>query len=151
MKGTITRRGKASWRLKFDTGRGVDGKRAIRYITVRGKRQDAERELTKHIHAFHSGTDVEPAKITVAEYLRSWLDGAVLSPKTLERYRQLAEQQIIPHLGGNRASETAPGPHSEPAYDAAYQWWQRRQAFGRPNCGPCTSRHSSRPCAGIGC
>jgi len=32
--------------------------------------------------------------------LRGWLgDSNGLSPKTLERYRQLAEQQIIPHLG----------------------------------------------------
>jgi integrase len=32
--------------------------------------------------------------------LRNWLDGAThLTPKTLERYRELAEQQIIPHLG----------------------------------------------------
>jgi integrase len=36
----------------------------------------------------------------VAEYLRSWLRSAhEQSPKTLERYGELAERQIIPHLG----------------------------------------------------
>jgi integrase len=38
--------------------------------------------------------------VTVAEYLRAWLDGPHdLAGKTVERYRQLAERQIIPHLG----------------------------------------------------
>jgi integrase len=43
----------------------------------------------------------EPSKATVAEYLREWLNGSHgLAPKTAERYRELAELQIIPHLGG---------------------------------------------------
>jgi len=43
---------------------------------------------------------VAPSKITLAEYIRGWLDSPDgLSPKTLERYRQLAERQIIPQLG----------------------------------------------------
>lgn len=47
-----------------------------------------------------AGTSVEPSTMTAAEYLRGWLDtDSSLSPKTVERYRQLAEQQIIPHLG----------------------------------------------------
>ena len=99
MKGTITRRGKCSWRLKFDVGRDASGKRQIRYQTVRGKRQDAEKELTKQLSAFHDGMLVDPSKKTVAEYLRAWLDVANVTPKTLERYQQLVEQQIIPHLG----------------------------------------------------
>ena len=45
MRGSITRRGKNSWRLKFDVGVDSAGKRQIRYVTVKGKRQDAQREL----------------------------------------------------------------------------------------------------------
>jgi hypothetical protein len=46
MRGNITRRGKSSWRLKFDEGTDrVSGKRRTRYVTVRGKRQDAEPEF----------------------------------------------------------------------------------------------------------
>jgi integrase len=99
MKGTITRRGKGSWRLKFDIGRDANGNRQIRYQTVRGKRQDAEKELTRQLNALHDGVLVDPSKITVAEHLRTWLDAANVTPKTLERYCQLAERQIIPHLG----------------------------------------------------
>jgi integrase len=101
MRGNITRRGRSSWRLKFDSGTdAVTGKRQTRYVTVRGKRRDAEQELARLLNEAHKGTLIEPCKVTVAEYIRAWLDGAHgLSPKTAERYRQLAEQQIIPHLG----------------------------------------------------
>jgi integrase len=38
--------------------------------------------------------------MTVKECIATWLDRAHgLAPKTVERYRQLAEQQIYPHLG----------------------------------------------------
>ena len=46
MRGNITRRGASSWRIKFDVG-GQDGKRVTRYVTVRGTRQDAQKELTR--------------------------------------------------------------------------------------------------------
>jgi integrase len=51
--------------------------------------------------AVDTGTDTKPAKTTVRELLLDmWLDGVHgLAPKTAERYRQLADQQIIPHLG----------------------------------------------------
>ncbi len=76
MRGNITRRGKSSWRLKFDDGSDpVSGKRRTRYVTVRGKRQDAERELVRLLSEAHNGTLIEPSKVTVAEYMRAWLSG----------------------------------------------------------------------------
>jgi integrase len=100
-RGNITRRGKNSWRIKFDVGTNASGKRLTRYVTVKGKRQDAQRELTKRLGALDAGTLPEPSRTTIAEHVRGWLDGGHgLSPKTAERYRELAEQQIIPHLGG---------------------------------------------------
>jgi integrase len=45
----------------------------------------------------------------IAEGLRSWFDGTHgLAPNTLERYRELAEQQIIPHLGNIVAQRLRP-------------------------------------------
>jgi hypothetical protein len=102
MTGNITRRGKSSWRLKFEAAERdpVTGKRRTRFVTVRGTKKDAQRELIRLLGEVENGTAVDPSKVTLAEYLRGWLDtDPDLSPKTLERYRQLAEQQIIPHLG----------------------------------------------------
>jgi integrase len=43
---------------------------------------------------------VAPARLILADYLRDWLGADPgISPKTRERYRQLTERQIIPHLG----------------------------------------------------
>jgi integrase len=97
-RGSIRRRGKASWELKFDV-RSEDGGRRTKYVNVKGKRSDAERELIRLLSAIDTGTLVEPSKLTVAGHLRAWLDAADVQPKTLERYRALAEQQITPHLG----------------------------------------------------
>lgn len=100
-RGNITRRGKNSWRLKFEAEADPSGIRRTRYVTVRGRRQDAERELTGLLAQADAGTLVEPRKTTIAQYVRSWLDGVNdLTPKTLERYRELTEHQIVPTLGG---------------------------------------------------
>jgi integrase len=79
-------------------------------VTIKGTRQDAQKELTRLLAQRDTGTLLEPSKFTVEEYLRAWLDAPVVigkvgkerrevSPKTVERYRQLADQQIYPLLG----------------------------------------------------
>jgi integrase len=111
MTGNITRRGETSWRLKFEAGERDPrtGRRATRFVTVRGTKKDAQRELTRLLAEVDSGTAVDPSTVKLAEYLRQWLDvGEGLSPKTLERYRQLAEQQILPHLGATRLQKLRP-------------------------------------------
>jgi hypothetical protein len=51
----------------------------------------------------------EPSKTTVAEYVRKWFDGSHgLSAKTVERYRELAELQIIPCLGAKVMQQLKP-------------------------------------------
>jgi hypothetical protein len=49
MRGNITKRGKNSWRIKFDLESDADGNRQTRYVTVKGTRKDAERELNRLI------------------------------------------------------------------------------------------------------
>ena len=102
MTGTITRRGKKSWRIKYDLPRDDNGERRIAYVTVKGTRKDAEKELRAKLSAIDAGTHVDPSKITVARYLDDWLDNAApksVKPKALERYRGLVRLQIKPYLG----------------------------------------------------
>ena len=103
--GNITRRGANSWRLKFDIGRHpISGERETRLVTVRGTKKQAQAELTRLLAAHNAGTLVEPSTLTIAQYMRSWIATAEtlsISPKTAERYRQLIERQIIPHLGSH--------------------------------------------------
>jgi hypothetical protein len=98
-KGNIRRRSKGSFELRFELER-VGGKRRQRCITVRGSYKDAQCELARLLAAVDNGTLADPSKDTISAYLRNWLASTLTqSPKTLERYAQLAERQIIPHLG----------------------------------------------------
>ena len=107
MRGNITRRGK-SWQIKFDVP-SLDGKRQQRYATVKGTYKDAQKELTRLLGAADEGTLPDPSSSTLAEYLRAWLDRPLgLSPKTLERYRELSERQIIHHLGATKLQKLRP-------------------------------------------
>ena len=108
MRGTITKRGKNSWQVKYDLPRD-QGKRRQRYATVTGTYKDAQRELTRLLRSADGGTHVDHTRMTLAEYLCSWFDGGhAQSPKTLERYRELSECQIIPHLGGTGLQKLRP-------------------------------------------
>ena len=99
MRGNITKRGKASWQLKFDVG-AVNRKRQTRYATVRGTHKDAQKELTRLLKAADDGVLPDPNKLTVAEHVRGWVATVPgRSPKTLERYGELCERQIVPHIG----------------------------------------------------
>ena len=76
----------------------VDGKRFSKMF--RGSLAEARRELRRLLKTADDGTHVVPDRQTLVEYLRDWLDNDTgLSPKTLERYKQLTERQISPHLG----------------------------------------------------
>jgi hypothetical protein len=121
-QGHIQRRGRASWRIKYDiTTDG--GPRRTRYVTLKGTRRDAQAELTRLLHAEHTGMGTDPSAITVAEHLNAWLDGAHgLSGKTVERYRQLASQQIIPPPREYAPAKAAAGPHRDLASNAAKGW-----------------------------
>ena len=108
MRGSIRRRGQTSWEVKFDVPN-PDGKRKSRFVTVRGSYKDAQKELTRLLNAADEGTLPDPSNSTLAEYLRAWLDGPLgLSPKTLERYRELGERQIIAHLGSTKLQKLKP-------------------------------------------
>jgi len=133
MKGNITRRGRNSWRVKFDLPNAVPGKRETRYLTVRGKRQDAERELAKLISASHDGTLVEPSKVMVTEYLRSWLGGLHgLAGKTRQEYGRLIRQLVIPHLGNHELQRLRPAHIAD--------WHAKLLASGGKNGRPLSAR-----------
>jgi integrase len=105
MKGHIRRRGERSWELKFDLGRdAVSGKRKIAYQSFKGTRRDAQIKLAELITSANRGSYVEPTKITVSDFVRARVDQWEAAPdgitaRTAQRYRQLTEHQIVPHLG----------------------------------------------------
>jgi integrase len=108
MRGSIRRHGKASFEIQIELT-SETGKRRRRYILVKGTYKDAQRELTKQLGAADAGTLPDQNNATVSEYIRMWLDrGSNVSPKTRERYGELADRQIIPHLGATKLQKLTP-------------------------------------------
>lgn len=133
MRGNIRRRGKGSFELRFEAER-INRKRQQRSVTVRGSFKDAQRELARLETAVATGTLVDPSNMTIAEYLRDWLGSTLVqSPKTLERYRELADRQIIAHLGDVRIQKLTP--------ERIEQWHAKLLATG---LAPRTVGHAHR-------
>lgn len=102
-RGHIRKQGTDSWELKFDIGRDpLTGRRITKYKTFRGTKKKAEEELTRLLSQHDQGTYVEPTKMTVAQYLRHWLEADIdrrIAPRTAARHRAIVENNIIPTLG----------------------------------------------------
>jgi len=106
--GNITRRGNRSFRIKIELDRGRYGKRryhletvsAVKRETVSAVKARAKARLVELLHEINRGEHVARSNVTLRDYMQGWLESPVgINPKTAERYRQLAEQQIYPHLG----------------------------------------------------
>jgi len=104
MSGHIQKRGKNSWRLKFDAERDpLTGKRKVQYQTFRGTKAEAKAELIELLASVGKGTYVEPSKIAVAEFVKArvnqWEAAGKISARTAVRYRELLTNQIAPYIG----------------------------------------------------
>jgi integrase len=102
MRGNITRRGKSSWRIKYDVGLGDDGKRIIEYQTVHGTKSQAQTALAKRLTELAEGSYVARTVETVESYCRHWIENIAPASRaaiTIERYKTLLRAHIIPGLG----------------------------------------------------
>src|SRR5579863_10546706 len=104
MTGHIRRRGAHSFEIKFDAGRDEKtGKRLTQFHTVRGSRKDAEFKLAELVASLGKGSYVERSNLTIYDHVRArieqWEALGKITPKTAERYRELLENQIKPHIG----------------------------------------------------
>ena len=104
MRGHLRKRAPGSWTIVLDVGRDpATGRRRQRWIAVKGTKRDAEARMTELKHRVQTGGIVEPARLTVAEYLAGWLQDyadAQVRDSTARRYRGIATNHLIPALGG---------------------------------------------------
>jgi integrase len=101
MSGHIRRRGEESWELKYEAGVDSTGRRKTVYVSFKGTKREAQAELVRLMDAVRRGDHIDPSKMMLSEFLAGWLkDWAAnnLSPKTWERFSQLIEHQVRPHL-----------------------------------------------------
>ena len=118
--GHIRQRSPSSFELRYSLGTNpATGERRIATATVRGTRKDAEKELRRVLRSLDTGEHVDPNRITVREWLTTWLDCArqEVAPRTVERYGEIVANYLVPALGNLQLAKLAP-IHLQDAYNA---------------------------------
>ena len=103
MKGHLRERSPGHWAIVIDARDPATGKRKRRWHSFKGTKREAQVECARLIASVGQGTYVEQSKMTVAEFVRGrvtqWETAGNITPRTAQRYRQLVENQIVPHIG----------------------------------------------------
>ena len=111
MKGHIRERSPGHWAIVIDV---VDaqGRRKRKWHSFRGTKREAQKECSRLITEIGQGSYVESSKETVESFVRAridqWEAAGDISARTAQRYRQLFENQIVPHLGAKRVQKLKP-------------------------------------------
>ena len=144
MKGHVRERGKGHWYAVIETRDASTGKRKRKWVSLpecRGKRE-AQLACGKLIAKMDGGAYVEPSKTTLAQFFDRWLKHIKpnVSPRTHERYEQIATKNIVPLLGAKIIFKLQPIDISE-AYSKALESGRRD---GKGGLSPRTVHHMHR-------
>jgi integrase len=113
MKGHIRERSTGHWAIVIEMRDPTTGKRKRKWHSFKcNGRREAENECARLIASMGQGSYVERSKMTVAEFVRArvdqWEAAGVITARTAQRYRQLVENQIVPHLGTKTLQKLRP-------------------------------------------
>ena len=101
MKGHIRERSPGRFAIVLETRDPATGKRRRKWHSFTGTKREAQIECARLISEMSSGTYLEPAKMTLAQFFEQWLANikANVSPRSHERYEEIAKKNLIPLLG----------------------------------------------------
>jgi hypothetical protein len=121
------------------------GARRRRWHSFRGTKREAQIECARLVSARADGTDIDPVRLTLGDFLERWLDHmkGQVSPRSHERYAELARKNIVPLLGRVSLSKLKPADISG-AYAKALSSGRLRGQGGLW----CCARLYSKPCSG---
>jgi integrase len=120
MRGHIRERSPGRWAIILEQHDSATGKRKRKWHSFHGTKRQAQIECARLISEMKGGTYLEPNKTTVAQFLDRWLEHtkSQVTPKSLERYAGLVNQNIVPMLGAVHLSKLKPAQISA-AYSTA--------------------------------
>ena len=118
--GHIRERSPGHFELRYSLGTDpATGKRRMITTTVRcSRKEEARRELSRLLRARDTGEHVDPHRMTVREWLTTWLASVreQVAPKTHERYGEIVNHFLIPELGNLHLVKLAPA-HIQEAHN----------------------------------
>jgi integrase len=109
--GQIVPRGKRTFLVRVYLGRDANGKREYHSQTVRGSKKDAQSVLNKLLHDKDMGTLIEPARMSLDEYLDHWLETSVkprVREGTHQEYAATLRRNVRPILGAKKLGSIKP-------------------------------------------
>ena len=110
MKGHVRARGAGHWAIILDIDPGPNGKRRQKWVSFSGSKRAAQNECARLITELQSGGGVDPVNITISEYFEHWLAHirGEVSPKSFERYAEIARLNLIPMFGRTKLAKLKP-------------------------------------------
>jgi integrase len=109
VKGSIKERSPGKWAIIIEA-RDAAGNRKRRWHTFHGTKREAQRRCAELVAETKGGAATSPDRVTLAQYLDRWLDHQrnLISPKTFERYEQMARVNLIPVIGTKPLAKVVP-------------------------------------------
>ena len=100
----VARKNGIAWEITVELPRDpVTGERIRKYKSVKNvTKKEAEQIMRKMIDEIEKGYYVENSKITITEWVNTWMDVYIesnVSPTTKSRYRGMIDRYIIPVIG----------------------------------------------------
>jgi integrase len=131
MKGHLRERSPNHWAIVLEIRDHETGKRKRKWHSFVGSKRAAETECARLISELTGGAYIEPARTTLAAFLERWLEHVKtqVSPRTHERYTELARKNIAPLLGTTVMSKLRPVAISA-AYAKALTGGHRKRPRG---------------------
>src|SRR5262245_19592889 len=128
MRGRIRQRSPGHWAIVLDI-HDEAGQRRRKWHSFTGTKREAQIECSRLIAELSGGGYIEPDRTTLAAFLDRWLDHVrtQVSPRTHERYAELARKNIVPLLGAVTLSKLQPAQISS-AYAKALTSGHRKRA-----------------------
>lgn len=141
MRGHIRQRSPGHWAIVLDI-RDETGERRRKWHSFAGTKREAQIECSRLIAEMAGGRYVEPDRTALCAFLDRWLDHvkAQVSPRTHERYAEIARKNIAPLLGNVTLSKLKPAQISS-AYAKALTSGHRKRPGG---LSPRTVHHMHR-------
>lgn len=142
MKGHIRERSPGRWAIVLESRDPTSGRRKRKWHSFAGTKREAQTECARLIAEQDAGLFVEPAKVTLADYLDRWLDHmrSQITPKSHERYSDLVRNNLVPQLGAITLRKLTPA-HLSTCYAKALATGRRD---GKGGLSPATVKYVHR-------
>lgn len=142
MKGHIRERSPGHFAIVLEIRDPETGRRKRKWHSFSGTKRGAQLECARLINAITHGIYVEPQRTTLKEYFDGWLEHVKtqVSPRSYERYCELARKNIVPLLGSVVLTRLRPETISQ-AYAKALTSGRRS---GTGGLAPRTVHHMHR-------